>query len=203
MIGIIQRVLLDLLHETGGNELVERTLVAAGLEPGHRFRMDRNYSDTEFQTLVGAAMETTGLDRATVMDLYARHFLVFARQLFPKFFEMSPDSRSLLLRQPAIHASLAAGLSERRDPAAVRDKFAIDENADGSLTVHYRSPNRLCDLYRRLAERLGEAYGETIRVETLRCGQSDAYCRLRLRWPQHAPEPAAEPACGRCAQGQP
>ena len=190
MNGVIQKVLLSLLEERGGDELKSRVLTRAGLSEATRFRINTDYSDEDFHRLTEASVAETGLTRAELMEAYAEHFIRYAESLFPRFFEMSTNARDFLIRQPVIHASLAAGLRAPEARQAVVDKFCVTSIEDGSLRIEYRSPNRLCDLYQALAYALAKRYGETLAVEPLQCGgqlESDV-CILRVYWPQeHAP----------------
>ena len=61
MIGIIQKVLLDLLEETGGKPLLGAVLKRAEVPENVTFRIDQNYSDDEFHRLLQASSDETGL----------------------------------------------------------------------------------------------------------------------------------------------
>ncbi len=89
MIGVIQKVLLSLFEERGGDELKSRVLTRAGLSEATRFRINTDYSDEEFHALAEASVAETGLTRAELMEAYAEHFTRYAESLFPRFFEMS------------------------------------------------------------------------------------------------------------------
>jgi hypothetical protein len=53
--------------------------------------------------------------------------------------------------QPRIHNTFAVGLQGPEERNAVRDKFRLEKVGD-ELVVHYRSPNRLCEIYKAIAE---------------------------------------------------
>ena len=89
MIGVIQKVLLSLFEERGGDELKSRVLTRAGLSEATRFRINTDYSDEDFHRLTEASVAETGLTRAELMEAYAEHFTRYAESLFPRFFEMS------------------------------------------------------------------------------------------------------------------
>ena len=89
MIGIIQKVLLDLLEETGGKPLLGAVLKRAEVPENVTFRIDQNYSDDEFHRLLQASSDETGLSEDELSALYAKAFLKRARDLFPRFFDMS------------------------------------------------------------------------------------------------------------------
>ena len=95
---------------------------------------------------------------------------------------MCPDSRALLERHPEIHYGFGASLEDREASQAVIDKFRL-EKLEQELIVHYRSPNRLCALYRALARRVIAHYGDEASIEETRClHRGDAECEIHIRW---------------------
>lgn len=110
MIGIIQKVLLDLLEETGGKPLLGAVLKRAEVPENVTFRIDQNYSDDEFHRLLQASSDETGLSEDELSALYAKAFLKRARDLFPRFFDMSSSSSSNLARLTMV-STIAALLS--------------------------------------------------------------------------------------------
>ena len=188
LIGLIQSVLVDLLRERGGDELLRDTLVQAGLPADTRFRIDRNYPDGEFMRLLEAAVTTTGLSRPLLIEAYATAFLERAKALFPGFFSLPGGARGFLRRQAAIHVSLAAGLRSPEERRDVKDKFHIEDGEHGDLIVSYQSPNQLCDLYRALAHGAAREFGETLMLTELHCQRRDggAGCAFRLSCPMMA-----------------
>ncbi|UPG73895.1 heme NO-binding domain-containing protein [Roseomonas gilardii subsp. gilardii] len=189
MIGLIQSVLVDLLHERGGEALLRDTLALAELPPDTEFRIDRNYPDGEFLRLLDAATATTGLDRPMLIEAYATAFLARAKVLFPAFFTLPGGARGFLRRQAAIHVSLGAGLRSPEERQGVKDKFRIEDGEHGDLIVSYHSASQLCDFYRALAHGAAREFGEMLTLTNLRCQRRDggAGCTFRLSFPMAAP----------------
>jgi hypothetical protein len=188
LIGIIHKVLHDLLIEIGGQELVNRINRRGKIDLGS-FRIVDSQKDHEFALLVPIVIEETGLKRSEVMDAFSVAFINYAESLFPEFFRMSSDARDFLIRQPKIHASLAAGLDSDHERASVRQKFQVTGLDDGALDITYESESRLCDLYQSLAHQLAERYGDRLDISVMRCGHG-SNCSLRLFF--NAPEKAAQ-----------
>lgn len=187
MIGLIQKVLIDLVRDQGGDEAVQAICRRADVPPEREFRIDTDYDDAECLRLIEATGDHFGLDEQTVYRLYADRFIRESRALFPMFYQMSPSARDFLKRQPKVHATLASSLRSEESRDRVRDKFSIEEVGD-TLVVTYRSPNRLCGLYEALFERLLEEYGETGRFEVTSCQKhGDPVCTFCLHT-----EPASE-----------
>lgn len=182
MIGIIQHILIKLVRDEFGQDIVDTILSKVNLPSGFQFRIDTNYSDEEFQLLFRTCCETAGWDEQEACERYAVYFLKEAKQLFPQFFLMSKTSKELLLQQPSIHNSLGAGLKDKAEHKKVADKFRVEEDGN-SLLVYYKSPNQLCPLYIALANAVMEEYEEKGIVESLTCTRDgDEECKLRVSW---------------------
>lgn len=181
MIGLIQKVLMDLVRDQGGEQAVQAVCARAGVDPATGFRIDTDYADIECLALMEATGDYFGLDETTLYQRYADHFIVASRRLFPMFYQMSGSAREFLQRQPRVHATLASSLRNEESRERVRDKFAVDEDGD-ALMVTYSSPNRLCGLYEALFQRLLAEYGETGTFEIKACQKQGAdACRFCLR----------------------
>lgn len=178
MIGIIHKVLFDVLKQAGGDDLVVQVTDAAGVNASD-IRISETYPDHEFAQLFASTLQITQLPRATVVDLYADAFLAYAQELFPAFFAMSDSAYDFLRRQPKIHTSLSASLVNDEEREQVEQKFSLVEEDDGSLNLSYFSKVGLCDLYHSLAYKIAEHYGDEITISAETCG-GGKQCSLRL-----------------------
>jgi heme-NO-binding protein len=176
VLGYPLKLLLNAIERNHGSEAVAQTLAEAGL-PGDRvYRLNEPYSDGEAQRLSAAAFQRIS------MDDIAEAFFNDTLERFPTWFQMCKTSRQFLEMQPEIHNTFAHGLQRPEDRDAVRDKFRLEKLAD-ELVVHYRSPNRLCDMYKAIAERVFQHYQDRATIDEPRCmKRGDPECELRLRW---------------------
>ena len=182
MIGLIHKILFDLVHSIGGDEAVNKVKLAALVPLETEYQLNAVYDDAEWRRLVGATCEVLGITPDQAEAAYADHFLKDALNRWPMWFRMSKNSRELLLRQPAIHNSLAAGVSEEAHRSAIADKFRIDTTADGIVT-HYRSSNGHCGLYMALARCVVNHYGDEADIEERQCAKRGAEeCEIHVRW---------------------
>ena len=180
MIGWIPRLLVEFLDKVGGVEVRQSILADAGLDPeAARFRMDTDLPDPACRRIIEAACTRLAVTEAQALALFAPYFLTAARTTFPGFFRGAVSVHDFLLRQPAIHNSLAAGLRgpQRR---AVADKFRA-EAVPGGVRVHYNSPNRLAALYVAIAHELARSFGEAISVRFEAGGPEDAKCLMLVK----------------------
>lgn len=179
MISWIPRLLVEFLDEVGSAEIRRATLADAGLDPeATRFRMDTDLPDPTCRRILEAACTRLSVTEAEALTLFAPYFLAAARATFPGFFRGAVGVHDFLLRQPAIHNSLAAGL---RDPQrrAVADKFRA-EAVPGGVRVHYNSPNRLAALYVAIAHELARSFGEAVDIHFETGGLGDAKCVMLI-----------------------
>jgi hypothetical protein len=176
VLGYPLKLLLNAIESRHGHEAVIQTLAEAGLPADRNYRLNEPYSDTEAQRLSAAAFKFISLEDV------AKAFFEDTLVRFPTWFEMCKTSRQFLEMQPEIHNTFAHGLQRPEDRDAVRDKFRL-EKLDDELIVHYRSPNRLCDMYKAIAQRVFQHYQEEATIEEPRCmKRGDTECELRLRW---------------------
>ena len=176
MLGYPLKLLLNLVEERYGREGVSRALAEAGLPSDRTYRLNEPYSDNEAQRLTAAAFQHLSLEEI------AAAFFKDTLERFPTWFQMCKTSRAFLEMQPEIHNTFAHGLQRPEDRDAVRDKFRLEKLED-ELVVHYRSPNRLCGMYKAIAQHVFEYYKEHASIEEPRCMEhGDDECELRIRW---------------------
>jgi len=176
VLGYPLKLVLDAIEKRDGPEAVIRTLTEAGLPPDRAYRLNESYPDSEAQRLSAIAFKRLSIEEI------AQAFFDDTLVRFPTWFQMCKTSREFLELQPEIHNTFAHGLQRPEERDAVRDKFRL-EKLDDELIVHYRSPNRLCDMYKAIASRVFQHYGDTASIEERRCTKrGDSECELRIRW---------------------
>jgi hypothetical protein len=184
MVGLIQKVLFDLIEAIGGPQAASEVRRRAGVEEDRRFRLDTVYPDDEWQRLLKATGEVLGRSQEELETAYAETFGRDSLRRWPIWFETSANARQFLERQQTIHNTFATGV---RDPEArhgIRDKFRLEKLPD-ELVTHYRSPNELCGLYKALARWVLKHYQEEAVIEETCCTKrGDPECEIHIRWPR-------------------
>jgi len=182
MVGLIQKVLFDLLAEVGGPQVVAQVRLRAGIPEDRRFRLDTVYPDDEWQRLLAATGEVLGKSQDELERAYADYFGRDALRRWPAWFEMSANARQFLERQQTIHNTFATGVRDAGARAGITDKFRL-EKREHELVTHYRSPNQLCGLYKALAQWVLDHYREQAQIEETSCTKhGDAECEIHIRW---------------------
>jgi len=186
MVGIIHKVLFDLIESAGGPNAVEAVRSRAGIPADAAYSLNAAYDDAEWRRLLEASCAVLGLSAEAAELAYAEAFYRDALTRWPSWFQMSRDSREFLLRQPAIHNSLAAGLTAASERKAVSDKFRVERN-EGGIIMHYRSPNQHCRLYVALARRIIAHYGDDATIAERCCMRTGApECEIHVQWTRFA-----------------
>lgn len=183
MVGLIQKLLFDLVEKKAGVEAVNTVKARAGVPLGKTFRLGEVYSDSEWQSLLRAACEVLGITEDQAMEAYADVFGNDARERFPTWFQVSKNSRMFLEQQITIHNVFASGVRDPEARKAVQDKFHIELVDKNKIITHYRSPNKLCSLYEALARWLFAYYGDEASLEQTKCmKRGNDECEIHVHW---------------------
>jgi hypothetical protein len=183
MVGLIQKVLLDLVEAQAGLDGVADVRRRAGVAPERLFRLGEVYPDDEFQRLLQAAIDVLDLEETKFLDAYADQFFRDVSLRFSKWFSMAGNSREFLEFQTTIHNTFASGVVDPAARQAVKDKFAVNSIDGRNIVTHYRSPNRLCKLYRAFGRWVADYYGDAIEFDEPRCMlHGDEECEIHVKW---------------------
>jgi hypothetical protein len=176
VLGYPLKLVLNAIEKRYGPEAVAQLFAEAGIPADRVYRLNVPYADSEAMRLSAAAFKRIPLE--DVGEAFFKDTL----ERFPTWFEMCKTSREFLELQPEIHNTFAHGLQRPEERDAVRDKFRLEKLED-ELVVHYRSPNRLCDMYKAIAKHVFEHYRDNATIDETACmKRGDAECELRIRW---------------------
>ena len=183
MIGLIQKVALDVVEQLGGVTALERVRERAALPSDRLYRLGDAYPDDECQRLFQAAIEILELTEDAFLNSYADRFGRDVQRRFGKWFDLAQNSRQFLEFQTTIHNTFASGVVDPAARQAVKDKFNVETIDSRNIITHYRSPNRLCKLYRALGQWMAGYYGDQIEFEDPQCQlRGDDECEIHVRW---------------------
>jgi len=182
MLGLVQKILFNLIESVSDQKTLNVIKEKAGVPLDKEFRIDTVYDDDEWQRLYSSTLEVLNLTEQQATKAYANAFLQDALTRFPTWFEMSKNSYEFLRRQPAIHGTLAAGLTDIKSRQAILDKFRIDTSPN-KLITYYKSANQQCVLYVELAKLVIDHYKDDATVKEVRCLKNgDSECEIHIDW---------------------
>ncbi len=182
MIGIIPRILTDMVREQCGEDTLQHIFKAANIPSNRTYHNSHYYDDSEWQSFYEQTKKTLELDEEQTSKAYADAFLSYVLKTFPTWFDMANNSYDFLALQPTIHNSFASGLVDSEKRKAAIDKFSIEKKTKHLIT-HYRSPNKLCSTYIALAKSVIKHYGDEAEITETKCLKNgDAECELHVKW---------------------
>jgi len=182
MLGLVQKVLFNLIESLGGQEKLIEIKRLAGVPLDKEFRLDSVYSDEEWQNLYNATLEVLKISAHDADVAYADAFGNDIRERFPVWFQMSKNSYEFLARQPKIHNTLATCVADPDQRNEIQDKFRV-ETFNHKIITFYKSPNKLCGLYKALAQWIANYYGDEIIISEDKCMlKGDNSCELHIEW---------------------
>ena len=182
MVGLIQKLLLALIESTATIDAVKEVKRRAGVPPDKEYSISGTYDDEEWQRLLAATCDVLKISPEQAEEAFAEFFYKDSLKSWPTWFQISKSAQELLERQPRIHNGFATSMQNPEERQAINEKFHL-ETFNKELVMHYRFPNRLCGLYKALALRIIDHYGDqaTLR-ETLCLKKGDSACEIHICW---------------------
>lgn len=182
MIGLIQKILFNMIQDMKGEEGLEELKKRANVPLDKTFQINNIYSDEEWQRLFTTAQSILNLNQEEVEAHYANYFSKDVVQRFPTWFNISKNSYEFLSMQPTIHNCFATSTADAETRQAINEKFRL-EQLPNHLITHYRSPNKLCGLYKALAQWVVAYYEDKASVEEKKCLKlGDDECEIHIKW---------------------
>ena len=182
MVGLMQKILIQMIADLAGEEGIRQVKALAKVPNDREFQMNTVYSDEEWQRLFDAALQILKITPEQAYQTYANYFGADAIKRFPTWFRMSKNSYEFLSIQPTIHNCFATSMVDVESRRAINDKFRV-EQLPNQLITHYRSPNKLCGLYKTLALWVINYYQDETTITEKKCLKlGDDECEIHIRW---------------------
>ncbi len=182
MVGLMQKLLFNMIRDLAGEETLAKIKQQAQLPPDQEYQMNNVYSDEEWRHLLEVALNVLGMTTEQGDEVFAAYFLKETIQRFPTWFTMSKNSYEFLSIQPTIHNCFATSVLDKASREAINDKFKI-EQLPNQLITHYRSPNQHCNLYKALAKLVLKHYKDEADIEEKTCmKQGASECEIHITW---------------------
>jgi hypothetical protein len=182
MIGLIQKLMFQLVKKNAGEEAVLQIKQQAGVSLDSEFEINQVYSDEEWRRILSAVLKVLNCTEEELMVTFGDYFLNDVTKRFPTWVSMSKNSFELLSIQPRIHNCFATSIVDKDTRKSITDKFRI-ESFPNHLITHYSSPNQHCILYIYLAKKVIAMYGDEAIVEEKCCQKKGApECEIHITW---------------------
>jgi len=97
MVGLIQKLFLDMIQMLGGEEKVAEIKKLAGVPLEKVFQINAVYPDEEWHRLLEAGLKVLNITPEQADEYYADYFAKDAVKRFPNWFQMSKNSYEFLL----------------------------------------------------------------------------------------------------------
>ena len=137
-----------------------------------------SYPDAHLMALVHAAAMARGESDQAVIRWIGREAMAPLAVAYPAFFDPHDDVRSFILTlNDIIHPEV-----RKLYPGADVPTFGFSTDADGSITLRYGSPRRLCSFAEGLIEGAAAHFGQTVAIEQPMCMlRGDELCSIEVR----------------------
>lgn len=184
MVGLIQKLFLDMIRQAGGEPLVDQIKKEADIASDQTYQINNIYPDEEWQRLLAAGLKVLNMTPEQADDMYADYFLNDAMKRFPMWFDMCKTAYDFLLIQPTIHNCFATSVIDKKDRDRINDKFVVDKaEKPNKLITHYRSGNHHCGFYKALARCLLKYYKDEAIIEETQClKQGGTECEIHFNF---------------------
>lgn len=188
MKGIIFKHFEAFITDLFGAETFESILEQTTLRTPLPFVGPATYPDEDLVALTGTAVRLSGLAPEDALFAFGRSLYPRLAASVPWLIERHRNTKSLLLElDREIHVEVRKIM-----PEAITPRILCRDLGDGALEVTYRSPRKLCALFRGLLDAAGASYGERVALEERECVHHGAEaCRFELRFDEVAGRTAA------------
>jgi hypothetical protein len=176
MKGIVFNLLEEAVSRQYGENTWDDLLEAAGLDGAYTSL--GNYPDQQLTALVEAASAETGTDTQSILRWFGREAMPALAVAYPGFFVPHDNVGSFLnTLNDIIHPEV-----RKLYPGADVPTFGFTTASDGTITMRYGSPRRLCAFAEGLIEGAATQFGQVVTIEQPRCMlRGDELCTIEIR----------------------
>ena len=176
MKGIVFNLLEGAVTRAHGENAWDDLLETAGLDGAYTSL--GNYPDQHLTDLVAAAAARSGGSPQEIVRWFGREALPALAAGYPGFFDPHHDLGSFLgTLNHIIHPEV-----RKLYPGADVPTFGFSTDTDGTITMRYGSPRRLCAFAEGLIEGAAAHYGQVVAIAQPSCMlRGDELCAIEVR----------------------
>jgi hypothetical protein len=174
--GIVFNLLEEAIVTAHGEDAWDDALDAAGVDGAYTSL--GSYPDADLGAIVQAMSERTGEPPQDIIRWFGRQALPSLARANPEFFTPHTELTSFLgTLNDIIHPEV-----RKLYPGADVPTFGYETSADGTITMRYYSPRRLCAFAEGLIQGAASHFGQTVAIDQPQCvHRGDALCTIEVR----------------------
>lgn len=136
---------------------------AAGLGRNTVLLPSTDIQDGLALSLFGQAEAKFFKSHEEMADAYGRYWsVIYAPNLYSSVYRRANGAKDFLLKMDDVHIQVTQNIVNSRPP-----RFKYEQEADGSLLIHYNSARGLIHLFAGLCRGVGIYYKEAMKVDVL------------------------------------
>jgi hypothetical protein len=175
--GIVFTEFFDFVERAGGEDLLDRVIVAADLANGGAYTRVGTYPFDEMLSLVSAYTEDSGRAVPEVLGGFGQHCFTSWVRMSPDFFGPGRSLFDILDQIDGFHEQEVRKLY----PDAELPSFVTEQRTETTLVIGYHSSKQLTDLAIGVIKGAAAHVGQPISISSeAAMGAGGPYARLRI-----------------------
>ncbi len=163
MKGTLVKAMQEMVESEQGQNTWKEILKISELDDDFDVDVLADIEDGKFNNLLDSTAEVLDVSKKEAMDRFANYFIL---EYVPKAFSMnmyfsqSSCAREFLMKMDEVHERLTKNMEDARPP-----RFDYEEKDDGSLLMTYNSDRNMFELFKSLANAVGEYCNDDLEIE--------------------------------------
>ncbi len=160
MKGTIVCCLRNLITEKFGQEVWEKSLIAAGIAKNSMFIPMQDIDEAMAMKVIQCVCATTGLTMLQAADAFGDYWVnVYSAKIYNPYYAKQKNAKNFLLALDDLHVQMTKSMANAQPP-----RFDYQWKNETTLIMHYKSHRNMMDFMIGLAKGVGRYYNEKIQV---------------------------------------
>ncbi|SDL68498.1 Haem-NO-binding [Halarsenatibacter silvermanii] len=162
MKGTLVKAMQEMVENEHGQNMWQRIIETSMLGDDFDVNILADVEDEKFKNLLNTTAEVLDISKKEAMDRFAHYFILeYALDTFAinMYFSQSDSAREFLLKMDDVHRRLTKNIDDASPP-----RFDYEKKDDGSLLMTYNSERGMFELFKSLAEAVGEYFNDDLRI---------------------------------------
>lgn len=160
MKGTVVKAMQEMIEDEHGEDTWEEILENSELEDNFKATILSDIEDEKFKNLLGSVADVLSVSEKEAMDTFSRYFInEYAPDTYGIYFSQADSAREFLLNMDDVHKQLTKNMNDAKPP-----RFDYEEKDDGSILMTYNSDRGMFELFKSLADAVGEYFDDDLRI---------------------------------------